>query len=171
MNPLDGEAHFHLALVYGRSEKYIEAIRHYDRAQELRHTGDPKLGKLLEPYRIKEYNLEYKPLLDRKHERAVIKIRGNPLGDKIVMRDVIQLLESLEHVSKKGIFEKIDIEFIRWEGNKTWFEKWTVKGKNTENDCQIKFILCSDGGTDIQISGMKKVKEKEEWWRRKGRLE
>lgn len=108
----------------------------------------------MEGFRYREYDFLYHPLLDKNNKEVIIKIKGNPQGNDILFRDVIQSLEPLEYIADKGIFREIDIEFIRWQGDDTWFEEWTVRKENVGNKYMIEFIRNSTiGGTGVIIRG------------------
>jgi len=155
INPNDGEAHYQLAVVYLASEKYADAIQEYDKAKELNFAGNSAFGDMIEGFRYKQFDLEYAPVLDKKNKTVILKIKGNPQGDKGLIQDVVRSLESFENVAEKGMFEEINVEFIKKDKPGVWLEKWTVRGNNTSAAYMITFTLTPTGGTDYVISQIK----------------
>lgn len=157
LNPQDGEAYYNLAIAYFKLQQYSKAIEYNDKSLKLNYAGTEQFRSWLEPYRYKEIDFEYMPLLAPQQGKVYIKIKGNPPEDKILIRDTIKNLEAFENVPQKGMFTSIIVEFIRWEdeGN-THHEKWIVAGNdNKQTPYMIQYTTSPQGGTDILIKEIK----------------
>lgn len=156
LTPLDGGAHFHLAATYVASgTDLVAALKHYDRSRELHYQGDPLLGELLEPLRNTDIDVEYEPTLYPSSQKVKIHISGNPRGEQQLERDVMRMIEISEHARGREMFDAIHAEFLRQEGERTWFEKWIVQSKNTTSTYQVRFDLSPSGGTDFAVTEIK----------------
>lgn len=153
LNPSDGEAYYNLSVAYFGLERYNDAIRAHDKSIELGFSGKAQFRSALEPYRYKEIDFEYTPLLTDEKEKMIIKIKGNPLGDKLLMHDTIKNLETFDHHFRKGMFKNVNVEFIRWEKGKSRIEKWTIiRDDNTQKPYWVRYIPDPQGGTHLVIS-------------------
>ena len=160
-SPQDGEAYYNLSVAYFRLQQYSKAIENNDLSLKLNYPGTEEFRGWLEPHRNKEIDFEYSPLLATQQHKVFVKIRGNPQGDQILIKDTLKNLESFEGVSRKGMFKSIDVEFIRWEddGNAR-YEKWIITGNdNKQTPYMIKYTKSPQGGTDILISELKDAEQ------------
>jgi hypothetical protein len=150
LNPKDAEAHFNLATAYGALQRPLEALDHYDQSQSMGYQGDPLLAQLLEPYRDKDFTLEYVPLNDPVR-KVNLHIRGSFLGSKVLVQDVIGNLQLVDDGLKQGTTELIQVQFLKWESDDVWHESWKVKTGDSLHEYPIRFVRSPEGGTDIQI--------------------
>ncbi len=157
LDPEDGGAHFHLAATYAASGTDPQAaVEHYDRSQALGYQGDPRLGEWLLPLRNTNIDLEYEPTLYKSSGKVQIHISGNPKGEQLLERDVIRMIEISEHGSSRPLFDAIEAQFVRQEGDRTWFERWTIKSKDVVSGAyEVRFDLSPKGGTDFAVTQLR----------------
>lgn len=161
LNPSDGEAYYNLSVAYFGLERYNDAIRAHDKSIELGFLGKAEFRSLIEPYRYKEIDFEYTPLLTDGKEKMIIKIKGNPTGDKLLIYDTIKNLETFDHHFRKGMFKNVNVEFIRWEKDgETHIEKWTIiRDDNTQKPYWVRYIPDPQRGTKLLISEKEELPE------------
>jgi tetratricopeptide (TPR) repeat protein len=155
LKPNDGEAYFFIGGAYEALDKYSDAIKNNDKALELKYPRAIEQAKHLEPYSYKEINFEYIPILTKQKEKVFLRIKGNPIGSRELISDILNKIEILAGTSRKGMFNIVNVEFIRWESEYICFEKWTVSINDEQHDYMVKLTKTpQQGGTDILISEM-----------------
>lgn len=156
LNPNDGEAYSRMAYANYGLGKVSEALKCNDKSSRLGFHGQvsEEVQKWLEPFKYKEIDLEYEPVLARSEGKIMVKIKGNPTGNNTLLRDTIRELETFEDTLQKGMFKNVMVEFIEFEsGGQTHYEKWTViYSDDNQKPYMIKFVKDPKGGTYIMIS-------------------
>lgn len=155
LNPNDGDAYYQLADAYYFSGKYNEAISNYDKSQSFNFEPEKTklLGEMLKPLRYREINFKYSPLLDAKAGELTIKIKGSIAASDLLIKDTLNNLEPFAGVSKKGMFQNVEIKFVGILPNEKGTEElWILRwNDNTQKTFQVKYLKSATPGTDIEI--------------------
>lgn len=156
LKPNDGDSYYHLAAAYYYSGKYNEAIRNYDKSQFLNFEPERTelLGDLLEPLRYREIDFKYSSLLDKKATKIAIKIKGFITTSDLLIKDPLNSLEPFAGVSKKGMFQNVEIRFLgplsEEKGvEKLWILRWD---DNTQKTFRVTYLESDVLGTNILIT-------------------
>lgn len=158
LNSSDGETCYNLAVAYYGLGEINKAIEYNDKSLKLGYPGTVEFNGWLGPYKHKEIDFEYTSTFVEQKSKLIVKIHGNPQGDKVLINDILAKLEVFEGDSRKGMFKSIAVECIKREKyGKVSIEKWTVtSSNNSQNQYIIKFNPSPQGGTDILIEEFKK---------------
>lgn len=150
LDPNNAEAHYHLAMVYSALRDFVVAVTHYDRAKVLGYTQDlAKLEGVLHAYRNREMTLEVDSLSG---QRITVRIIGTPLGDDALKRDILGNVQILEHGFDPATLRGVRVEFVGWQGEKTWLERWSIQTATSEHAYVVTCTEASGGGIDFNIT-------------------
>lgn len=156
LNPSDGGAYYQLAVAYYALNRFNEAIESYDKSQSLNFEPEQAklLGSMLEPLRYREIDFKYSSLLDKKAEKIVIKIKGSIVASGLLIKDTLNALEPFAGVSKKGMFQDVEIKFIgvlpdKERTEELWILQWNDKTKKT---FRVTYSKSGISGTDIMVT-------------------
>lgn len=155
LGPSDGGAYYNLAVASFALGKIPLAVEYNNKSLKLGYPGTIEFRNWLEPYVYKESDFEYIPTLAPQKDKVIIKIKGNPQGDKVLISGTLAKLEILEGVYREGMFKSVIVDFVQREDeSESGIEKWTVIGSdNSKNQYMVKFSRNHEiGGTDILIS-------------------
>jgi len=153
--PNYGDVYYQLAAAYYFSGRYNEAIENYNKANSLNFEPEKAnlLGDLLKPFRYREIDFKYSSLLDEKAEKIVIKIKGIITASDLLIKDILNALEPFAGVSKKGMFQNVEIKFLRpfTKGNAMeylWILRWN---DNTQKTFSVIYSQSDVPETDLII--------------------
>lgn len=154
INPKDGESCYNMAIAYYYIGDITNAVKYNDESQRLGFRGTEEFHSWLEPYKYKEIDLEYQPVLDDTQKKVIIKIKGQITADTLLLNDTFRMLEPFANVSKKGIFERVEIKFISIDSNTgSSTGEWTlIWADSSKKIFTVRYRASSIGGTDILVT-------------------
>jgi len=164
IHPQHKRALYYLSFSYMASGEIAKALDYYDKAKASGFlegaAGADFVGEHLKNYTKREFDIEYKPLLNDEDDKITIRIKGNPIGDNELIKDTITGLEKQELINRRSLFIFAEVEFIRFKENGTIaVEKWSVTGKEGLKEYWVSSDSTPPEGFPFKI--MVKVSEHE----------
>lgn len=153
--PSDWRPYYFSAELYFKMQEIDKAVKNHRKAQDLGlNSDDDKIGPLLAQYRVRKFDLGYKPLFDINNSSVPLHFKGNPGGDEELLRDTVKQIEKTEYIYQRRMFTDATIEFLRWEPKgSVYVEKWSVSGPDGKKEYWVRYNTAPppDFGTRTQI--------------------
>jgi tetratricopeptide (TPR) repeat protein len=155
-NPNDGDAHYNLAVAYFGLKEYGKAGENYDKSQALNFVSETTkyFGELLNHYRYREVEFKYMSIYDAKPGEKVIKLKGNVVGDDLLIADTLKVIEPLSGVYKNGMFQLVEMKYLgvsEKDQNATEFLFKVIWNDNTSKTFRVTYSKSDVAKTQIHV--------------------